>query len=261
MKRLISVLIFTAAYMGLLLTFISIAISSMALKNIIFAVGILVVALLDVLAVRGARWGKIPVVALGAASAVFIIGIIALLVLMGGFHGEDLPAGNNINVYSYVNTVGAKGYRDLERAMESRNVEKSVTELYRYEAERYAAVFYYDLEKVAAYEFYKDGGKYYAYGARKIIFRETGSKGKYTQKETMAADIASCLKVDNNAALNHTDIRPIYGVAGVDVQGVTISGQRPEAVKELKAKDGSPCYFWFIGDLKGQGADFTIEGI
>jgi hypothetical protein len=259
MKRLISVLIFTAAFFGLLLEFVSIAISSVALKNLLFAVGILAAGGMDLLAVRGTRHGKLPLAVLHGASVLFLLGIIALLVLQGGFRKDSGPAGNNINVYSYVNSVGARGSRDLEKALESRNVESGVRELYRYETDTYAAVFYHDTEKVAAYEFYKNGGKYYSYGERKIIFGEAGGKKMYTEEETMAADIRSCLKVDNNAAVNHTGIRPVYGVAGTDVSQVTIGGQKLETVKKLADQAGNPYYFWFVGDM--EGTDVTIEGL
>lgn len=51
------------------------------------------------------------------------------------------------------NSIGGKAYKDLNDAVSNIKTEKGMTELYRFDAKKYAVVFYKNDEQIISYEF------------------------------------------------------------------------------------------------------------
>lgn len=186
--------------------------------------------------------------------------------------------GNNTNVSTYGIGIPKKGYGSLKEAMKEMETEKGFKELYRFESETYAAVFYKSNTAIYTDEFLIQEGIYYKFGGRRIIFKETNYyeyEGKkvfyenaedstnYSDKETMLADIEQCLNASKSKVFNRTNQYPAYGVVGTEkIENVKINGQKVDVVKEIKDEEGKIWYFWLVKNLQKRNIEhIKIRGL
>lgn len=176
--------------------------------------------------------------------------------------------GNNINVYSYQNAIGGKAYKDFDDAVSGIKTEKGMTELYCFDAEKYAVIFYKNDEQIISYEFLKQDGSYYTYGSRKLIYDDDNwnsalADKEYTEEETMLADIEVSVLSSHDELLNQSGQYPAFGVLSTSrIQNVDISGQPVDTVIEIKNEQGKAWFFWFIENLNIQEIDeVEINGL
>lgn len=72
---------------------------------------------------------------------------------------------------------------------------------------------------------------------------------KFTLEESIATEIIFSLMTTDCARANN-DIYVIWGISdNEDVKTLTICGEEPNEVIEVKATDGTPYYFWYYKDL------------
>lgn len=199
-------------------------------------------------------------------TAVNLLTVIIIISLYSSIPAPALPThfGHNINVYTYQNSIGGKAYKNLNDAVSGIKTEKGMTELYRFDAEKYAVVFYKDDEQVISYEFFKQNERYYAYGSRKIIYdndewNSTLSDKEYTEEETMLADIENSILNSHIEWLNKSGQYPAFGVSSTSkVQNVDINGQSIDTVIEIKNEQGKIWFFWFIDNLDVEEIDKVV---
>lgn len=205
---------------------------------------------------------------------IIIINLLSIILFIFSFSllipTPTLPthSGHNINVCTYQNSIGGKAYKDLNDAVSNIKTEKGMTELYRFDAKKYAVVFYKNDEQIISYEFFKQDGRYYTYGSRKIIYDNDDwnsalANKEYTEEETMLADIENSIINSHIESVNKSGQYPAFGVLDTSrVQNVDISGQPVDTVIEIKNEQGKVWFFWFVENLDAQEMnEVVIKGL
>lgn len=228
----ITTILFTLASLMSLGVVITGFIDSKKFQIPVFLMGILfiiiIASFLQAKFFRKSKFIILKIIMINILTAIMIISIYSLIPT------PALPthSGHNINVSTYQNSIGGKAYKDLNDAVSDIKTEKGMTELYRFDAEKYAVVFYKNDEQIISYEFFKQDGRYYTYGSRKLIYDNDGwnsalADTEYTEEETMLADIESSILNSHNESVNKSGQYPAFGVLDTSkVQNADISGIR-----------------------------------
>lgn len=260
----ITTILFILASLMLLVGVIPGFVDSKKLQTPAFLMGVLLVIIiaffLQAKFFRKSKFIILKIIMINILTVIMIISTYSLIPT------PTLPthSGHNINVCTYQNSIGGKAYKDLNDAASNIKTEKGMTELYRFDAEKYAVVFYKNDEQIISYEFFKQDGRYYTYGSRKIIYDNADwnsalADTEYTEEETMLADIENSILNSHNELLNKSGQYPAFGVLDTSrVQNVDISGQPVDTVIEIKNEQGKVWFFWFIENLDAQEMDEVV---
>ncbi len=264
----VTTILFTiAALLGLVMG-VTKSIESKIYQQIVFIIGflliIIVAVLLTVKFFRNNRFILFKFIFIN------LLTIVLFILLYSMIPNPVAPKyfGHNINVCSYHNSIFGKTYKDFDDAVSDWKPEKGMAEFYRFDGDKYAAVFYKDDEKVISYEFFKQDGRYYRYGSRNIVYdsdewNSALSDREYTDEETMLADIEYSFNQSRMEWLNQSEQFPAFGVLPTPkIQNVDVNGKPIDMVIEIKNEQGKKWFFWFIKNSDVHEIDkIVINGI
>lgn len=165
--------------------------------------------------------------------------------------------GNNIYASFYSNGIGGnRGYDNMEGLLEERiEFEKNtgnhneMEEIYRIQAGE--KIFVYckvDEEYVVEFDFIEQNDLYYYLGELYILYDWIGYAGRYTDEETIKADIVYTMRRDGVKRLEGA---PAWGVsADEQIASMMINGEHVDEVILVNEVDKKKYYFWLIMNVE-----------
>ncbi|EFV00804.1 hypothetical protein HMP0721_2112 [Pseudoramibacter alactolyticus ATCC 23263] len=207
------------------------------------------------------------------ASRKFLMLIVLVYVSMYGMlasqlnqmeHHAGVLSGANANVFSYTDDIFAKSYSSADEILKNTKLDAGYREFYRFEDSHAVSVFYqkpapkhvkkgsyqeedpfYMALKVLSVDIYKEGGRYYAVGTRKM---SAASFDSYSDEETLRADLSASLS--RKSVMPQADKLFVWGVSRYPhMDRVTVDGIPCAKIISLSLRGGNTGYFWIISNI------------
>ncbi|MCM1251343.1 MAG: hypothetical protein NC321_00835 [Clostridium sp.] len=168
----------------------------------------------------------------------------------------DSFQGNNEFLSSYVEGIDAKGYDDIECALEDRiEYEKKtlshneLEEIYRIQVEEKIFVYFKEDEGyITEFEFFKQNDLYYSSGSKALLYGGVFSSDNYTTEETIRKDIANTMW--RGVGFDEVGV-PAWGVStDENIFSMTINSENVDDVIFIDEKGGKKYYFWIITNVE-----------
>lgn len=210
-------------------------------------------------------WIKEPKCATPRMMILDFVNIVIFIVLMASWEKGLLETnrimdsfqGNNEFLSSYVKGIGAKGYDDIESALEDKiEYEKKtlyhneLEEIYRIQVEEKIFVYFKeDEECITEFEFFKQNDLYYRFGSKALLYDGAFSSDNYTLEETIRKDIANTMW---RGVGSEEVSAPAWGVStDENIFTMTINSENVDDVILINEKDGKKYYFWITTNVDG----------
>ena len=262
--KITGILLFCILLLFFLTLVICIVDISVKLRNSLFIISALLVAIIGAILLCSKKIRKFWILyILSGVMLVFILGFFGnILVKM---NAADRYQGNNMYNSVYVQPIGDSGYNSIKEGISNtikmRYGEEAFKEVYCVSKENYIWSFQKIPLGLVCLKFYKEGNQYYFRGSTLLAYNSTINTSEYSDVETIRADAVQSL----SSGIKKTDIsNPVWGVSKYNnIANVTINGTKMDDVEEIVDSNGTVYYFWIIDDIGDaeEGEELLIEGV
>lgn len=246
---IIGIVVFCIMLSLLSIIMITETIDSMMLRNCVFIITNIVIAIIGLLFFIIMNKNRKYIVLYILSGVIFIIILSWIFTnLMGTVNNFQ---GNNLYNSQYAKSIGSKGYNSIDEGVTNIIKEKygedEYEELYRAFDENYTWVFEKSNCKVIELEFYEEDSKYFYSGSTVLTFDSTISTSEYSDIETIRADISHSIF---SGTKEENIIYPVWGVSEYsEIENVLINDVKIDFVEKLMDSNGSEYYFWIIMNI------------
>lgn len=240
-------------------------IDNMKMRSVLFVILCIAVFLLEAILAKNPKCAIPRVMILDFLNSVIFIGLIVIFISLTGRFGEELSEinkiqnafqGNNVFLFSYSDSIGAKGYKNLESAVRDAIKyrkkslgQKGLKEIYRIQVGEKAFIYLKETEDIVEVEFFQQDDLYYCAGSKALSYTGLLSSDSYIMEETMKKDIANTMW----RGIGYKEVgAPAWGVTDDEqIFSTTINGAKMDDVIQIDEIDGKKYYFWITTNLEG----------